>query len=88
VAPRRQQCGTPVDQPHEPWKSAAFSLYPRGSVMGRSIRTERYGFTARKNRQTGQVPATELYDDQADRAENENVASLRENAELVSQLLK
>jgi hypothetical protein len=56
--------------------------------MGRSIRTERYGFTAWKNRQTGQVPATELYDDQADRAENENVASLRENAELVSQLLK
>lgn len=77
-----------LDQPNQPWKSAAFSQYPRGSVMGYSIRTEQYRFTAWKDKQTGQVQATELYDHRADPEENENVASRPENAQLVAQLLK
>ena len=77
-----------LDQPELPWKSAAFSQYPRGPVMGYSIRTDRHRLTAWKDRKTGQVEAVELYDHQSDPAENENLASRPEQAELVGQLLK
>ena len=30
--------------PNRPWKSAVFSQYARGGLMGYSLRTERYRF--------------------------------------------
>ena len=76
-----------LDAPDRPWKKAAFSQYPRsapgvGSLMGYSMRTDRYRFTE------WAVPAKnfreiELYDYEKDPQENVNVAQQPENAELV-----
>ncbi|TWT30569.1 sulfatase [Blastopirellula retiformator] len=77
-----------LDKPGAKWKPAAFSQYPRGAVMGYTMKTDRYRFTAWKNKKTGEVLETELYDHQVDPAENENVAGEAKNAELVAQLQK
>ena len=76
-----------LDAPDRPWKKAAFSQYPRsapgvGSLMGYSMRTDRYRFTE------WAVPAKnfreiELYDYEKDPQENVNVAHRPENAALV-----
>ncbi|EAQ77833.1 iduronate-2-sulfatase [Blastopirellula marina DSM 3645] len=77
-----------LDQPDAAWKTAAFSQYPRRQIMGYTMKTDRYRFTAWKNKKSGKVVATELYDHQVDPAENVNVAGLTENAELIVQLQK
>ena len=77
-----------LDDPDQPWKPAAFSQYPRGSVMGYSMRTDRYRFTAWKDRKTGQIEALELYDHESDPAENANAADDADKAELVQSLLQ
>jgi arylsulfatase A-like enzyme len=75
-----------LDRPDRPWKSAAFSQYPRGGgVMGYSMRTDRYRFTRWQNKD-GSAAAVELYDHQKDPKENVNVAGLPENAALVEKL--
>ncbi len=58
-----------------PWKSAAFSQYPRGRVMGYSMRTDRYRYTRWEDRRTKKVAAVELYDHQADPGETRNLAA-------------
>jgi len=74
-----------MDDPDQPWKSAAFSQYPRGRNMGYSLRTERYRYT--EWGLLGEVPlAVELYDHQTDPAENVNVAGHAANRELVARL--
>lgn len=77
-----------LDDPNLPWKPAAFSQYPRGTVMGYSMKTDRYRFTAWKANKTGNVLAAELYDHETDPAENDNVAGQPENAVLVARLRK
>lgn len=73
--------------PTRPWKRAAFSQYPRGRVMGRSIRTDRYRYT--EWTEPGKAPvARELYDHRADPAENVNVAHLPANEAVVLDLSK
>jgi iduronate 2-sulfatase len=73
------------DDPNRPWKSAAFSQYPRGKVMGHSMRTDRYRYT--EWAEPGKPPVgVELYDHKTDPGENVNVATRPENAELASQL--
>jgi arylsulfatase A-like enzyme len=70
-----------------PWKSAAFSQYPRQSVMGYSMRTDRYRLTRWVNKQNHEdVQAVELYDEQTDPQENVNLAADPAHAELVKQL--
>ena len=62
-----------LDNPDQPWKTAAFSQYPRGSNMGYSIRTDRYRYT--EWGVLGQTPvARELYDHSKDPNENVNLA--------------
>ncbi|MBN1347359.1 MAG: sulfatase [Phycisphaerae bacterium] len=75
--------------PKRPWKKAAFSQYPRGKVMGYSMRTDRYRFTewVSRDREKKRV-AVELYDHQADPHENVNVAGKPEHRELVADLTK
>lgn len=63
-----------INNPNRKWKKAAFSQYPRGKVMGYSMRTDRYRYTEWQDRKTGKVVARELYDHQKDKAENENIA--------------
>ncbi|GAB4139107.1 MAG: sulfatase [Thermogutta sp.] len=63
-----------LDDPEQPWKKAAFSQYPRGSVMGYSMRTERFRYTEWQPRNGGPPVAVELYDHDADPREDVNLA--------------
>ena len=77
-----------LENPELAWKSAAFSQYPRKSVMGYSMRTDRYRLTVWVERKDhSKVDATELYDHQNDSEENRNVAGLPANAALVKNLM-
>ena len=72
-----------IEQPAHPWKTAAFSQFNRGAVIGNSIRTEQYRYT-----EWGQDGSSgvELYDYNADPNETVNIANLPENAELLTHL--
>lgn len=72
-------------------KNAAFSQYPRTvkgkKLMGYSMRTERYRLTRWVLRDDpSKVDAVELYDEQSDPQENENIAGRPANAALVDKL--
>lgn len=76
-----------MEDPDRPWKKAAFSQYPRGPVMGYSMRTDRYRYT--EWREPGKDPvAIELYDHQEDPDENVNLAHLSECEPIVAELHK
>ena len=75
-----------LDNPGRLWKSAAFSQYPRGKVMGYSMRTPRYRYTEWRHLENGKVAARELYDHGADDAENANLVDVPGNADLVKDL--
>ena len=75
-----------LEKPDLPWKKAAFSQYPRGHVMGRTMRTERYRYTEWRERKSGEVKARELYDHQRDSQENVNVIHRPEYAEEIKKL--
>lgn len=63
-----------IEVPDRPWKTAAFSQYPRGEVMGRSIRTDRYRYTEWAEPDKEPV-GIELYDYEQDPHETVNLAS-------------
>jgi arylsulfatase A-like enzyme len=74
-----------LDAPDRPLKRAAFSQYPRGEVMGRSIRTDRYRYT--EWAKPGAPPlGIELYDHKVDSDENVNLAGQVEHKELAAAL--
>ncbi len=75
-----------MEDPDRQWKPAAFSQYPRGRVMGYSMRTDRYRYTEWLPRSGGDPVARELYDHQEDPQENVNLAGLPEYKELVQKL--
>jgi iduronate 2-sulfatase len=75
-----------LKNPELSWKKAAFSQYPRGKVMGYSMRTKRFRYTEWKNRETGEVQARELYDHLKDPQENVNVAAQPEYKQDVQRL--
>ncbi len=83
-----------LGNPRRPWKTAAFSQYPRGAgkagggaLMGYTMRTDRYRFTQWVKRDDhSKVDAVELYDHQNDPQENHNIAGKPENAALVKEL--
>ncbi len=79
-----------LDDPDRPWKTAAFSQYPRsvhGGLMGYSMKTDRYRFTVWVSRNDHtQIDAIELYDHQTDPQENINIAD--SNPELVATLMQ
>ena len=79
-----------MKDPKRPWKTAAFSQYPRRqgktAIMGYSMRTDRYRLTLWQKRKGGQGVATELYDHRQDPGENVNVAAAPENVQLVKKL--
>jgi iduronate 2-sulfatase len=62
-----------LEEPTRPWKTAAFSQYPRrGNVMGYSMRTDRFRYT--EWLQEKKCIASELYDHQQDPGETENIS--------------
>ena len=82
-----------LQNPQHLWKPAAFSQYPRGgkeigqSLMGYSMRTDRYRFTRWVQKYDhSKVDAVELYDHATDPQENVNIANEPQNAALVAQL--
>ena len=78
-----------LENPDRPWKSAAFSqtVRPRSSMMGRTMRTERYRFTSWSDTKDSNLPPTlELYDISSRPLEMENIANRPENAALVRDL--
>jgi len=75
-----------LDEPERAWKKAAFSQYPRGAVMGYSMRTDRYRYTEWKHMKSAAVAARELYDHQNDPQENTNIADAPANRALVEEL--
>jgi hypothetical protein len=87
---------TLLDDPKRPWKSAAFSQYPRnagktgaGELMGYTMRDDRYRFTVWASKTDhSKVDATELCDHQTDPQENVNIAKDPANAELVEKLME
>jgi arylsulfatase A-like enzyme len=69
-----------LSDPQRPWKTAAFSQFPRKvgrqNLMGYTMRTDRYRFTRWvNNADHTKVIAQELYDHQADPQENTNIFS-------------
>ena len=78
-----------LEKPNQTWKKAAFSQFPRGNIMGYSMKTDEFRFTLwvqRKNPQ--KVVATELYDHRKDPQENVNIAGSPEYADEVQALTK
>lgn len=75
-----------MTDPGRPWKSAAFSQYPRRGIMGYTMRTDGFRYTEWRDDPGGEVRARELYDHRADAAENVNVADAPKNAERVERL--
>ena len=76
--------------PKQPWKTAAFSQYPRGrNRMGYSMRTDQYRYTEWVTRDDKRdILARELYDHIKDPAENLNVAGDAAYASVVPELAK
>jgi iduronate 2-sulfatase len=75
-----------LKDPKRAWKSAAFSQYPRGRLMGYAIRTDRYRYVEWVTRDKRKVEGRELYDHRNDEDENVNIANRAENKDLVSKL--
>jgi arylsulfatase A-like enzyme len=76
-----------LDNPDRPWKSGAFSQYPRGKVMGHSLRTDRYRYT--EWTEPGQkAVGIELYDHEHDPAENVNLAGHPDQQQRIRALSK
>jgi len=75
-----------LEDPTQPWKRAAFSQYPKGQIMGYSMRTDTHRYTEWRNLKDDEVAAHELYDHQTDPAENVNVADRPENRKLLKKL--
>ncbi|KAK6186261.1 hypothetical protein SNE40_008331 [Patella caerulea] len=82
--------------PHEQWKTAAFSQYRHGHVMGYSVRTNRYRYTEwvkfsgapNYKADLSEVVAEELYDHVQDMQENINLAHHGNSANIVASLKK
>ncbi len=75
-----------LDDPEQSWKETAFSQYPHGKAMGYSMRTERYRYTEWRDREKGDLVASELYDLAEAGGENRNLADAPQWAEKVAEL--
>ena len=75
-----------LEDPARPWKKAAFSQYPRGKVMGYTMRTQSFRYTEWKDRRTDKVLARELYDHWKDPQENINAVAQQEYEQDVQRL--
>ncbi|MDP6544617.1 MAG: sulfatase [Phycisphaerae bacterium] len=69
-------------------RKAAFSQFPRGRIMGYSMRTDHYRYTEWRALKTGQVVARELYDHHTDAKEMVNIAADKEHQATADKLSK
>jgi len=85
-----------LDDPEQAWKSAAFHQFPRdyvdikhkrhGDVMGYALRNDRYRYVQWKDWKFGDILKEEIYDQERDPNEMQNIAQNPENKELLKQL--
>lgn len=75
------------------WKKAAFSQFARPwpyknqpTLMGYSVRTERFRYTEWKNFKTGKIEARELYDHASDSLETKNLATEKSYTQPINKL--
>jgi iduronate 2-sulfatase len=78
-----------LSNPEKPWKKAAFSQFPRGQVMGYTMKTHDARLTLWVSRNNPQkIVATELYDHIKDPQETHNIAGNPDQAHRVESLIK
>jgi arylsulfatase A-like enzyme len=65
-----------LEDPTHPGKDHAYSFHPRGALMGRTFRTQRYRIVVWTDK-AGHIAQTELYDHRTDPGENVNIAAQR-----------
>ncbi len=75
-----------LEDPGRAWKAAAFSQYPRGKLMGYSIRSDRWRYTEWIDRKSGKVAYRELYDHATGPVAGRNLADAPEHAITVKRL--
>ncbi|MBU3005373.1 sulfatase [Paraglaciecola arctica] len=78
-----------LESPKRPWKTAAFSQFPRGvlsDLEGYTIRTNRYRYVEWYDKKQKQITARELYDHDIDPSESINIALNSENSTLINNL--
>ena len=75
-----------LSNPDQDWKSAVFSQYPRGNMMGYAMRTGRYRYVEWLDRKDRKIHFRELYDHSSDSIDLINIVGDPENAKLVEQL--
>ncbi len=73
-----------LNDPKAPHGNAAFSQFVRNSLMGASIRTDRWRYVEWREMKDGSVKFRELYDHQNDPDENRNVAGV--NPQVIADL--
>ncbi len=84
-----------LENPQAAAEKVAVSQYPRGgaqtggrALMGYSMRDEQWRLTLWRDRRTGEIAATELYDEKNDPAETVNVSASPDNRAVVERLSK
>jgi iduronate 2-sulfatase len=77
-----------LENSDSPFRDSAFSQYPRGSIMGYSLRTEKWRYTEWIQTKTRKVLSTELYDQSKGSLVDSNVVSEPQHKDLVAQLSK
>ncbi|KAA1260163.1 Choline-sulfatase [Rubripirellula obstinata] len=77
-----------LENPNKEFRPFALSQYPRGAVMGYSMRTDRWRYTEWIKASTKEVTVRELYDHQETQTPTVNLANAPEYAGLVSRLSK
>lgn len=79
-----------LENPSRPWKSAAFAQYPRDTMEGFVIQTDRYRLIEWRERidggPVGAVVARELYDHKLDPDESRNLVDAPEYDSVVNEL--
>lgn len=82
-----------VENPDKSWKEGALSYWPASNrtdpekvVMGYTVQTDRYRYTEWRRVSTGELLARDLFDHQTDPDENNSIANVPENEELMHQL--
>lgn len=85
-----------LSRPDRPWKTAAFSQFPRaasgsrhqgrGEIMGYTIRTQNHRYVEWRSDRSGAVVARELYDHTLDPLESRNIAGHTEQQLLLADL--
>lgn len=77
-----------LNDPTQPFRPYALTMYPRGSVTGYSMRNDRWRYTEWIHTSTKEIKIRELYDHQDSAVATKNLASNPEYQELMEDLSK